>query len=60
MDRPGSEIEQTVEDLQKKLGVDPFVIHYPIIKKDQFVGVVDLIDLEVAFPFVFTTLFVRK
>ncbi|MBP7867794.1 MAG: elongation factor G [Acidobacteria bacterium] len=43
MDRPGADFFAVVEQIRKKLGAVPLPLEIPILERDTFVGVVDLV-----------------
>jgi len=46
MDRVGADFENVLSMMQVKLGVQPVALQLPIGKEDDFVGVVDLVDMK--------------
>ncbi len=46
MDRTGANFYQVYEDIQEKLGANPVAIQLPIGAEDNFIGVVDLIQMK--------------
>ncbi|MCS7245984.1 MAG: GTP-binding protein, partial [candidate division WOR-3 bacterium] len=45
MDRIGANFEDTVNQIKKKLGAVPLVLQLPIGEADEFVGIIDLIEM---------------
>lgn len=43
MDRPGADLWQSVQTMEKRLGARPVVLQMPIGREEQFQGVVDLV-----------------
>jgi elongation factor G len=46
MDRPGAELERTVEMIRKRLRAHPVVMQVPIGRENDFRGVIDLITMK--------------
>ncbi len=46
MDRTGANFYQVYEDIQEKLGANPVAIQLPIGAEDDFIGVIDLIQMK--------------
>jgi len=46
MDRTGANFYQVYEDIQEKLGTNPVAIQLPIGAEDDFIGVIDLIQMK--------------
>ncbi len=46
MDRTGANFYQVYEDIQEKLGANPVAIQLPIGAEDNFIGVIDLIQMK--------------
>lgn len=46
MDRDGASFEKTIKSLKDKLSINGIPIQYPIIKNDEFVGLVDLTTMN--------------
>jgi elongation factor G len=46
MDRVGADFNRVVEQLRKRLGANPVPVQIPIVKNDEFMGVVDLIQMQ--------------
>ncbi len=46
MDKLGADFEATVKEVEERLGAKPAVMVYPIGKEQEFVGVVDLLNLK--------------
>ena len=46
MDRPGADFYRVIEQIKERLGAKPIPINIPILRDDQFLGVVDLIKMK--------------
>jgi len=46
MDREGANPFTVVEELEEKLGLNPVLLQYPIAFENDFVGIIDLIEME--------------
>jgi elongation factor G len=46
MDREGSSIDNVATSMKKRLGVEPLILHYSIGEAGSFVGVIDLISMD--------------
>ncbi|ACK70212.1 translation elongation factor G [Gloeothece citriformis PCC 7424] len=46
LDRIGANPQRVIQGLREKLGLNPLVLQYPIGFEDQFVGVIDLIEMK--------------
>ena len=45
MDRVGADFGRTVDQIRTKLGANPIAVQLPLFDGDQFVGVIDLVDM---------------
>ena len=45
MDRTGADFDRVVAQIRKRLGANPVPVQIPVIKNDEFLGVVDLIRM---------------
>ena len=50
MDRVGADIERAVDMIRDRLGANPVPIQLPVGREDDFVGVLDLLDMKVRIP----------
>jgi len=46
MDRPGADFYRVIEQIKERLGAKPIPINIPILRDDQFLGVVDLVKMK--------------
>jgi len=46
MDRPGADFYRVIEQIKERLGAKPLPINIPILRDDQFLGVVDLVKMK--------------
>jgi elongation factor G len=46
MDRVGADYERTIQMMQDRLGAAPLPVQLPLGKEDQFVGVIDLVEMR--------------
>lgn len=46
MDRPGADLEHSIQTIRDRLGAAPLPVQIPIGSGDEFVGVVDLIEMH--------------
>ena len=49
MDRPGADFDRCVGELDKMLDAHPIPIQLPILEKDTFHGVIDLVDMKAVY-----------
>jgi elongation factor G len=50
MDRVGADFERAVDMIRDRLGANPVPIQLPVGREDDFVGVLDLLDMKVRIP----------
>lgn len=46
MDRVGANFERVVEEIEQRLGANPLIIQLPLGSEENFVGVIDLIEMK--------------
>lgn len=46
MDRVGADFPRVVEQIRKRLGANPVPVQLPIVEHDEFLGVIDLIQMQ--------------
>ena len=46
MDRPGADFYRVIEQIKERLGAKPIPINIPILRDDNFLGVVDLVKMK--------------
>jgi elongation factor G len=49
MDRPGADYFRVIKQIKERLGANPIPVQIPIIKDDDFLGVIDLIKMKSIF-----------
>jgi elongation factor G len=48
MDRVGADYDMSVDTIREKLGANPVAIHIPIGREENFLGIVDLVQMKAA------------
>ena len=46
MDRVGADFDRTIDQIQTKLGANPVAVQLPLFEGEEFVGVIDLVDMQ--------------
>jgi elongation factor G len=49
MDRPGADYFRVIKQIKERLGANPIPVQIPIMKDDDFLGVIDLIKMKSIF-----------